>query len=96
MYKGSDNKGVGFFIDPATKQWSEYRLRVSKPGYNAIEAKVGWDEGKTEYAIDLIPRSKTVRIVSTPPDAVVTIDGKELPRGPGGISTRDADLRANQ
>jgi hypothetical protein len=86
-YRGSDNKGLAFYIDPQTNQWNRYTLRVAKPGYDPIDSAIGWDDGKTDYAIELKPKAKTVRIVTNPPGGTVTIDGRELPRDAAGAST---------
>jgi hypothetical protein len=85
-YRGSENKGVAFYIDPQTNHWNEYKVHVVKPGYDAIDARISWDEGKTDYAIDLKPKSKTVRIVTNPPGGVVRMEGRELERDASGAS----------
>ncbi len=86
-YRGSDNKGVPFNIDPQTNRWNEYKLRVAKPGYDPIDAKISWDDAKTDYAVDLRAKSKVVLISTNPPGGVVTLDGRELPRDANGSST---------
>jgi hypothetical protein len=86
-YRGSDNKGAAFYIDPQTSQWNEYRLKVMKPGYDPVESKISWDDGKADYAVDLKPHTKTVRVTTTPPGGTVTVDGQELPRDATGTST---------
>lgn len=56
------------------------------PGYEPTRQSIGWDDGKTDYVIDLAVRSKPVRIITDPPGSTVTIDGKELKRNPAGES----------
>ncbi len=86
-YRGSDNKGAAFYIDPQTNQWNEYRLRAAKPGYDPVDAKISWDDAKSDFTVELKPRSKTVRVVTNPPGAVVSVDGNELLRDATGAST---------
>lgn len=85
-YRGPDGKGLAFYIDPKSNQWNEYHLRVSRKGYDPIDSQISWDNGKSEYAIDLQARSKTVRITTTPPGGVVVLDGKELKQDADGAS----------
>lgn len=75
-----------FPVDLATGEALPQKLRVVKPGYDAIEAPIGWDEGKTDYPIDLAAKTKTVRIITDPPGAVVQVDGKTIERNPQGIA----------
>lgn len=86
-YRGGDNKGVPFNIDPQTNRWNEYKLRVAKPGYDPIDAKISWDDAKTDYAVDLRAKAKVVQIITNPPGGVVMLDGHELQRDAGGAST---------
>lgn len=86
-YRGSDNKGVPFNIDPQTGHWNEYKLRVMRPGYDPIDAAISWDDGKTDYAIDLKAKTKTIKITTVPAGGVVVLDGHELPRDANGAST---------
>jgi hypothetical protein len=85
-YRGGDNRGVPFNIDPQTGHWNEYKLRVSKPGFDPIDARISWDEARTDYAIDLKAKSKTVRITTVPPGGTVVLDGMQLPRDANGVS----------
>ena len=86
-YRGGDNKGMPFSIDPQTGQWNAYKLRLAKPGYDPIDSKISWDDAKTDYAIDLKAKTKTIRIVTAPTGGVVILDGRELPRDEAGTST---------
>jgi hypothetical protein len=76
-----------FPTDPQTGQWLPQRVRANKPGYEPAEITISWDNGRRDYHLDLAPRSKTVRVSTTPAGAVVTIDGKELSRDASGVST---------
>lgn len=62
-------------------------VKVVKPGFDPIEQTVSWDEGRTDYTIDLQAKSKMVKITTDPPGGVVTIDGKELPRDSSGATS---------
>ena len=63
------------------------RIRAVRPGYDPVEVRIGWDDGKTHYSLNLIPKTKTVRIITDPAGGAVVIDGKELPRERNGVST---------
>lgn len=56
------------------------------PGYEPTRREIGWDEGKTDYEIDLEVKSKTVRVVTDPPGGTVTVNGIELKRDSTGAS----------
>ena len=86
-YRGGDNQGVAFNIDPQTNQWNQYKLRIDKPGFDPIDTTVTWDDGKTDYTVDLRAHNKTVRIATVPVGGAVVIDGKELARDDTGAST---------
>ncbi len=74
-------------IDPDTNEWVPQRLTAKKPGYFDAELKFSWDDGRTDYKLELASRSKLVRITTDPPGAVVRLDGTELPRDANGVST---------
>src|SRR5688500_15732576 len=62
------------------------KLKVVKAGYPDVEQELAWDEGRTEYQVDLTAKTKDVRIATSPPGAAVTIEGKELERDDTGTS----------
>jgi hypothetical protein len=67
-----------FPVDLASDEVIPQKLRVVRPGYDPVEMNIGWDDGKTDYHVDLAAKTKTVRIVTDPPGAVVTVDGKPI------------------
>ncbi|HEY7086524.1 MAG TPA: hypothetical protein VH518_00465 [Tepidisphaeraceae bacterium] len=67
-----------FPVDLETNDFKPRKLRAEKPGYDPIEIPISWDGGKTDYRIDLQPKTKTVHIVTDPPGAVVKIDGSPV------------------
>jgi hypothetical protein len=73
-----------FPVDIATDEVIKQKLRVDKKGYDPIEVLIGWDGGKTDYNVDLLAKTKTVRFIVDPPGSVVTLDGKPLEKGPTG------------
>jgi dipeptidyl aminopeptidase/acylaminoacyl peptidase len=75
-----------FPVDLETDAFVGQKVTLTKPGYPPVESTVSWDDGKTDYAIDLTARNKEVRIATDPPGAVVTVDGRELERDAGGVS----------
>jgi hypothetical protein len=80
-------KGLEFPFDNNNNQFPVKRIKVDKPGYDTLEKDISWDDGKTDYQIELIPHQKTVRILTDPNGATVTIDGNPAPPGPDGVPT---------
>ena len=81
---------IEFPYDTPNARYTPRVLRVEKAGYAPVEQPIAWDDGKTDYTIQLQPRRKTVRIVADPPEATVTIAGATTrPAGDGGV---EADL----
>jgi len=62
-------------------------VKVVKAGFDPIEQTISWDDGKTDYLVDLLAKSKIVKILTDPPGGVVTIDGRELPRDASGTTS---------
>lgn len=79
--------GVSFSYDPQQNKYSPRRLTLSKPGYDPVVTTIGWDNGKTDYYFVIPTRRKTVRILTDPPGASVSIDGKDVLPNPQGIPT---------
>ena len=73
-------KQRAFQYDVVGNRWIDHVLRVQKPGYDPVESKLSWDDGKVDYPIALQPKRKTVRLLIDPPDAVVKIEGAEVGR----------------
>jgi hypothetical protein len=82
-------KSVEFPYDNSSGQYLVRKVRVSKPGYEPVEKQISWDDGKTDYQIDLVPYEKIVRIQTDPIGATVVIDGKPANPGPDGVPTAD-------
>jgi hypothetical protein len=82
-----DAKKVAFPVDPKTGNYLPKRITVSRPGYDPVQETINWDNGRTNYHVDLVPKIKTVHITTTPPDAVVKIDGKEIRTDASGVGT---------
>ncbi|MGB7157699.1 MAG: PEGA domain-containing protein [Tepidisphaeraceae bacterium] len=79
-------QGHAFPVDPATNEFIPQKLKLTKAGYPDVETTIGWEEGKTDYPIDLSALQKSVRIVSDPPGATISIDGKPLEKAADGAS----------
>lgn len=71
----------------AQGEWVAKRIRISKPGYDPVEQSIGWDDGRTSYSLALVPRTKKVRITTTPGNAVVTIEGNVIRTDEKGVAT---------
>ena len=63
-----------------------YELEVRKRGFVTAKASIRGDDSQTVYHVSLLARSKPVRVITEPPDAVVRVDGADMEpkRGPGG------------
>ena len=64
-----------FQPDIDTGELQPHSIRAAKAGYDPVELEVGWDDGSGDYQIDLGVKQKTVRIVTEPDGADITIDG---------------------
>ncbi|MGC4032313.1 MAG: PEGA domain-containing protein [Tepidisphaeraceae bacterium] len=78
-----------FEFDTSNNAWIDHVMRVVKPGYDPIDTKLSWDNGQVEYNVPLVPKKKTVRIVTMPSGATVKIDGAQVKEQDGFIT---ADL----
>jgi hypothetical protein len=81
------DKGRSFNFDVVANQYVPRKITAIKPGYDPTDVSISWDEGKTDYQIDLPVKTKTVHVSTDPAGAIVTIDGKVLPPGDGGVAT---------
>jgi len=82
-------RAVAFPVDPRTGKYLPQKLTVTQPGYDPVETTIAWDNGHRSYHLDLVPKAKTVRIITDPVNAIVKIDGRELPRDGSGDSTAE-------
>lgn len=76
-----------FVRDPATGRSTPQTVRATAPGFRGGEVTMRFEDGKGVYVIPLGARRKEIRIVTDPPGAIVTLDGRELPRDRDGVST---------
>lgn len=79
-------RGIAFPVDPKTGKFLEKTLVASRPGYDPVRTAVNWDNGRQDYRIELVPKTKVVRIVTDPPGGSVRIDGRDLPRDDSGAT----------
>lgn len=79
-------KGTPFDYDIGTNNWIDKTIKISKAGYDPIERKIGWDNGQSDYTIDLIPKQKTVNIKSDPPGATITVEGATVKPSADGVT----------
>ncbi|HEX4125623.1 MAG TPA: hypothetical protein VHY37_12920 [Tepidisphaeraceae bacterium] len=82
-----DQSVYPFPINPSTNQPVPVVVKAVLPGYEPVEVPIAWDNGQTDYHIDLLPHSKTVRIVTSPPGGQIVLDGVPVPTGAGGVAT---------
>jgi hypothetical protein len=75
-----------FEYDTSTDSWAERTIKVAKPGYDPVERKISWDNGQSDYVIDLLPKTKAVRIVTDPPGGDISIDGVPAKSTPEGLA----------
>jgi hypothetical protein len=68
------------------KQFDTRTLRLERAGYDPAELQISWDEGKTDYDVNLAVKQKVVRIMTDPPEAKVEIEGAKPERSGDGIN----------
>lgn len=78
--------GVPFQMT-AQGEWVPKRVRLSKAGFDPVEMSVGWDDGRSSYSFPLDPKTKTVRFLTTPGDASVRIDGRDIRTDASGVAS---------
>lgn len=66
---------VPFPIDLQTNSVIPRKITASKPGYDPIELSIGWDDGRNDYHLDFVPKTKTIRVSSNPPGAEIGLKG---------------------
>lgn len=81
------DKNRSFDFDTVANTFMPINVKVSKPGFEPLERKITFDDNKTEYAIDFIPRKKTFTIQSNPAGAEVKIEGAQVTTGANGIAS---------
>lgn len=81
--KGSN---VAFHYDVTKEQFIPRKIKLTKPGFDPMETEIAWDEGRSDYTLNLMAKQKAVKIATDPPGAVIMIDGKELQRDDSGAS----------
>ena len=79
-------KAYAFPVDPKTGKFLPQKVTVSKPGYDPVDQPISWDNGRTNYEIDLVPKTKVVRFKTDPPVSVIKVDGQELRTDESGIA----------
>lgn len=83
-----------FQYDVAADRYVPHILKAEKAGYDPVEQTLSWDEGKTDYHIDFVPKTKTVHIITDPAGATVTVDGKAWERSADGSSSASLSFPA--
>jgi hypothetical protein len=78
---------VPFPVDATSGQYLPQKVTVSKPGYDPVTTTISWDGGRDSYHVDLVPKTKTVHILTVPANAVVTVDGQEVHTSESGVGT---------
>jgi Tol biopolymer transport system component len=79
------SKALAFPYDNTTNLFTQRRVVVSKAGYDPVQRDISWDNGKTEYLLELVPHRKIVRILTDPAGATVSIDDRTAMPGPDGV-----------
>ena len=76
-----------FQRDPATGTSVPQIVTATAPGFRGGEATMRFEDSTAVYVIPLGDRRKGILITTDPPGAIVTLDGKELPRDREGVSS---------
>jgi hypothetical protein len=86
-------KAQQFPFDITTGLFPARTIKAQKPGYDAVEKTISWDDDKREYVIDLLAKSKTIRLITEPANCIVELDGTtKLPVDSNGVSTAKLDF----
>lgn len=82
-------RSVAFPYDPSTGKYDIKTIRAEKPGYPPVEQQISWEDGKTDYVLELKPRQKTIKFITEPKDVAITLGGTELLRSEGGVVSHE-------
>lgn len=83
-------KDIPFLYDAEKESFVPRMLVATRLGYPPTQMDVSWDDGKTEYALNLKQFAKTVQILTEPADAKLIMEGREL--RPDAAGVRSATL----
>lgn len=72
-------------VDPDTNEFKPRHLRAERPGYDPVTVDLGWDNGKTDYRVDLAAKTKTIHFNTEPAGATIKIEGADV--APDGNAT---------
>ena len=78
--------GKTFPFDITSSLFQPRTIKAQKPGYDPVEKNIGWDDGKTDYTIDLVAKHKSIRLVTEPANCTVEMDGTKIPVDAAGVS----------
>lgn len=78
--------GHEFARDAAGKP-APQQVRATAPGFEGGRVTMRWEDDRSLYLVPLGRRRKDVRIATDPPNAVVTLNGKTLPKSAEGVAT---------
>lgn len=78
--------GHEFARDAAGKPTPQ-QVSATAPGFEGGRITMRWEDDKSLYLVPLGRRRKEVRIATDPPNAVVTVNGKTLPKNAEGVAT---------
>ncbi|CAN5466797.1 hypothetical protein BH10PLA1_BH10PLA1_08800 [soil metagenome] len=81
-----------FAFDIEAGAFLPHTIRAVKAGFDPIEKTISWDDGKTEYTVDMLAKNKTVRIVTDPANCTVDIDGTKVLVDDSGTATAKLDF----
>lgn len=79
--------GFPFPVKPDTNEWIPQHVHITKPGYDAVDTTIAWDDGRTSYSFAIPPQQKTVRVTTVPRGAEVKIDGVATTTDASGATT---------
>ena len=75
-----------FNYDTTATDFIPTKVHLTKAGYDPVDTTISWDEGKTDYSFPIPPKTKAVRIITTPGGATVTINGQTYPSDMNGVT----------
>jgi hypothetical protein len=69
-------------------QWSTHKVTAEHEGFEPVEKMLRYEDVEQVIRLDLKPKTKDLQIVTSPPDAEVSIDGKVEGRTPLTLTAR--------
>lgn len=75
------------FTKDARNNWTTYEVTAERPGYQTAKQLVSYPDFRADYALEMRPLQKDVRITSVPDGATIYLDDQPLGTAPVASTT---------